>query len=68
MKVMVNGDPVDLPDGATVRNVIELFTEARGERGLAVALNAEVVHRGAWDVTRLADEDRVEVLSAIGGG
>ncbi|MGH2754631.1 MAG: sulfur carrier protein ThiS [Actinomycetota bacterium] len=68
MKIVVNGDPVDLPEGATVRNVVELFRDARDGRGLAVALNAEVVHRGAWDATPLADDDRVEVLSAIGGG
>jgi sulfur carrier protein len=68
MKVVVNGDVVDVPEGATVRSVVEMLTGRPGGKGMAVALNAVVVHRGAWDETTLSEEDQVEVLSAIGGG
>jgi sulfur carrier protein len=68
MKIVVNGDDVEVPDGATVRSVVEMMTETRGRKGIAVALNAVVVNRGAWDETTLSEEDQVEVLSAIGGG
>ena len=37
-------------------------------RGIAVALNGEVVPRSAWDVTDLRPGDRVEVLTAAQGG
>ena len=37
-------------------------------RGVAVAVDAEVVPRGAWTVTELHDGARVEVLRAIQGG
>ena len=68
MKIVVNGDAVDVPGGATVLTVVEMMTEAHGQKGIAVALNAVVVHRGAWGETTLSEEDQVEVLSAIGGG
>jgi sulfur carrier protein len=68
VRIILNGDVVDVPEGATVRSVVEMMTERPNSRGVAVAINAEVVHRGAWDETRLSEEDQVEVLSAIGGG
>jgi sulfur carrier protein len=37
-------------------------------RGIAVAVNGEVVPRTAWAGTPLRDGDRVEVLSATQGG
>jgi len=37
-------------------------------RGVAVAVDAEVVPRGQWDTHKLDDGARVEVLRAIQGG
>ena len=68
MKITLNGDAVEVPEGATVRSVVEMMTERPSAKGVAVAVNAEVVHRTAWDATTLSAEDQVEVLSAIGGG
>lgn len=66
MTVWVNGAPRDLGSGATLEAlVLEL---APWQKGVAVALNGEVVPRGAWAGTPLAPDDRVEVLSAVQGG
>jgi sulfur carrier protein len=37
-------------------------------RGVAVAVNGEVVPRSAWETTGLHPGDRVEVLTAAQGG
>jgi sulfur carrier protein len=66
MKVIVNGDPFELADGATAAVAIRLLTSAAS--GIAVAVNGEVVRRSAWDSTVLADGDQVEVLTAVQGG
>lgn len=66
MKVIVNGQARDLPDGSTVASVVAEVTEAAA--GVAVALNDEVVRRGAWDATAVRDADRLEVLTAVQGG
>ena len=68
MKITLNGDAIDVPADATVRSVVEMMTERSNAKGVAVAVNAEVVHRGEWDQRTLSEEDQVEVLSAIGGG
>ncbi|HEX2314772.1 MAG TPA: sulfur carrier protein ThiS [Thermomonospora sp.] len=66
MKVTVNGQARELPEGTTVAAVVASVTEAT--TGVAVAVNDEVVSRGAWADTPVRDLDRVEVLTAVQGG
>jgi sulfur carrier protein len=73
MNVTVNGERRELPAGATLASVVELLAGGHGlppaaPRGVAVALDNEVVPRGAWPSTHLSEGARVEVLSAIQGG
>jgi sulfur carrier protein len=66
VKVWVNGTPRDLGSGATIEAVV--LEIAPWQKGVAVALNGQVVPRSAWAGTPLAPDDRVEVLSAVQGG
>jgi len=68
MRVELNGEPVSLQEGATVRAAIEASGAASPERGVAVAVDGEVVPRSEWDGTRLEEGQSVEVLAAIQGG
>ena len=68
MRLEVNGESVTLPEGSTVRSAIEAAGAASTERGVAVAVDGEVVPRSEWDATQLADGQKVEVLAAIQGG
>ncbi|MEW6474908.1 MAG: sulfur carrier protein ThiS [Actinomycetota bacterium] len=67
MNLSVNGAPAPLPSPATVAALVAALTD-RPARGIAVALNGEVVPRSAWDATDLHPGDRVEVLTAAQGG
>ncbi len=67
MKVVVNGEVRDLDAGVSLAEVVS-ETGARGPRGVAVAVNGEVVPKSAWPTVFLSEDDRVEVLAAIGGG
>jgi sulfur carrier protein len=67
VKVVVNGAETQLDDGATVAVLVDTL-DVPGGRGVAVAVDAEVVPRGEWEARTLADGDRVEVLRAIQGG
>ena len=68
MTVVVNGQPRQVADGATVADLVaEHGPAAAGER-VAVAVNGEVVPRSAWLATPVADGDRVELLAAMQGG
>lgn len=68
MNVTVNGEPRRLPTGATVASVVELLSDSPDARGLAVALDEEIVTRAAWAHTMLHEGARVEVVAAIQGG
>ena len=65
--IVVNGEPRER-DGATiVELLVDLGVEERA-RGVAVAVNGEIVPRADWAERRVAAGDRVEALSAMQGG
>ncbi|MGI8714707.1 MAG: sulfur carrier protein ThiS [Solirubrobacteraceae bacterium] len=68
MNVTVNGEPRRLPAGATVASVVELLSDSPGARGVAVAIDGEVVIRSRWPDTALREGALVEVVAAIQGG
>ncbi len=66
MTILVNGEPHELGQGSTVADVVTLL--GRAPKGLAIAVNEEVVPRACWPATTLHEHDRVEVLAAAAGG
>jgi thiazole synthase len=72
MRIELNGHPHDLPADATLADaVLAAGVEREADqkpRGIAVALDGEVVPRGEWSETPLAEGHKVEVLAAIQGG
>jgi sulfur carrier protein len=68
VRVLLNGREADIEPGATVRSVLAALDVPDDARGVAVAVDAEVVPRGAWDACELGEGARVEVLHAVQGG
>jgi sulfur carrier protein len=69
MLVIVNGEDRELPAGSTVASVVAGLSGAPSEgRGVAVAVEGEVVPRGAWSRVELAEGAHVEVVAAVQGG
>ena len=68
MKVLLNGSERDLGEGATVDDAVSASGAPDSRRGVAVAVDGEVVPRGEWERTELRDGQRVEVLQAVQGG
>jgi sulfur carrier protein len=68
MNVILNGEARDLPDGASVSDAVEATGAPPEGRGVAVAVDGEVVPRGQWSATNLNEGQRVEVLQAVQGG
>jgi sulfur carrier protein len=66
MRVTINGTARGIPGEATVADLVTELTPHR--RGVAVAVNGEVVPRAGWDGAPLRDGDRVEILTAAQGG
>ncbi|TBU75163.1 sulfur carrier protein ThiS [Phytopseudomonas daroniae] len=66
MHIQLNGEPLELPEGASVADLIERL-ELAGRR-VAVERNLDIVPRSQYASTALAEGDRLEVVHAIGGG
>ena len=67
MNIVANGVRVDLP--REVRTVEDYLGRADllGKR-LAVERNGEIVPRSRYSATELVDDDRLEIVVAVGGG
>jgi thiazole synthase len=68
MNIELNGERVELADGATVVEAIEASGAAADRRGVAVAVDGEVLPRSEWEETALSEGQRIEVLAALQGG
>ena len=68
MIVELNGETEQLPDGATVADAVKAVGVNGETRGVAVAVDGEVVRRADWVTTPLADRQAVEVVRAVQGG
>ena len=64
--VTVNGDRRELSPGTTLADLITQLTATA--RGIAAAVDGEVVPRRAWPDTPLADGSVVEIVTAVQGG
>ena len=63
--ITINGEPREVT--GTIDDVLDaLGVEVR--RGMAVAVDAEVVPKSAWATTQVADGARVEIVTAVQGG
>jgi sulfur carrier protein len=65
--VTLNGEQRELHEPATVEAAV-LATGAPDGRGVAVAVDGEVVPRGEGATTQVREGQQVEVLHAVQGG
>jgi sulfur carrier protein len=66
VRAFVNGELRELSAGATVADVVAQLCAS--DRGVAVAVEREVVPRSAWRATPIAEGDHVEIVTAAAGG
>ncbi len=66
MKVYVNGDEVEVAEGATVDDLLGQL--GLGARWVLVERNGVPVPRGQTATTALAAADRLELVRAVAGG
>lgn len=64
MEIKLNGQTQQVESGTTVADVVADLPQ----RGVAVAVNSEVIPRQAQPQTTLAQGDIVEVVTAVQGG
>jgi len=68
MIIELNGRRAELPKGATVADAVKEVGVDGESRGVAVAVDGEVVRRMEWEKTELKTDQAVEVVRAVQGG
>lgn len=66
MKVRLNGQERDLPEGATLGDLVR--TLGLEPSRIAVERNGQVVPKARYDAEVLSEGDRLEIVHFVGGG
>jgi len=66
MKITLNGELKECPDGITVEKLLDLYKIDKNRT--AVELNLHVVHRKEHSSRVLKEADVLEVITFVGGG
>lgn len=66
MNIQVNGEAKDVPEGTTVRRLVELLGLTDGP--VAVEKNGEIVRRAQHVTEGIAEGDVIEIVHFVGGG
>jgi sulfur carrier protein len=64
--ITLNGSRHQIADGTTLDQLVAVLSLP--ERGVALAMNSEVVPRSVWARTRVLPDARVDVVTAAQGG
>ena len=66
MKIILNGDSKECPQGTTIEKLLELYKIDKNRA--AVELNLQIVPRKDHSARTLNDADVLEVVTFVGGG
>lgn len=66
MKIVVNGEPRDVPGGMDLEELMRHL--AMPTERVAVELNLDVIPKAKWPETPVREEDKVEIIHFVGGG
>ena len=68
MRVIVNGENMEVPESTTISALLLQFGIDPSRKGLAVAVDGEIVPRELWPETRLEEGCGIDVVHAVRGG
>jgi sulfur carrier protein len=66
MRITVNGEARQVPDGTTVARLLDELAVPR--RATAIEVNRELVPRSLQAGRALAEGDAIEIVTLVGGG
>ena len=66
MKIVLNGDPYDVPGPVTIAGLLERLDI--DSRRVAVERNLVVLKRALFETTEVSDGDQIEIVNFVGGG
>ena len=66
MKIIVNGEKISLPQNSNIEDLI-LHLGYQNQR-IAIEINESIIPKSRYSLALLKELDKIEVISAVGGG
>ena len=66
MKIIVNGEKISLPQNSNIEDLI-LHLGYQNQR-IAIEINESIIPKSSYSSALLKELDKIEVISAVGGG
>lgn len=66
MRVQVNGEQKEVPNGIDLRSLLEFLSLP--QQRIAVELDRQVIRKVDWPSTQVEEGSRVEIVHFVGGG
>lgn len=67
MNILVNNKPHPLPSTSTLQGALASLNIPL-QKGIAIAVNDEVIPKGQWETFTLKEADKVTIIRATQGG
>ena len=66
MRVIINGETKDVPEGLNLRSLLEHLSLPH--QRIAVEVDQQVIRKADWDQTLVSAGTRIEIVHFVGGG
>ena len=66
MIINLNNNPVTISKGTSLQQILEEY--GISSKGIAVAINNQIVSRGSWSDILLKENDQLTIIKATQGG
>ena len=66
MKIIVNGEKIELPQQSNIEDLV-VFLGYQKQR-VAIEINELIIPKSSHSSYLLKDQDKVEIINAVGGG
>jgi sulfur carrier protein len=67
VRIQINGEQREFPESSLSLNQL-IDTLSLPPQRIAVEVNKTIVRRSDWEMTKLKDGDRIEIVHFVGGG
>jgi sulfur carrier protein len=68
MNIKLNGELKDVDENSSLDELIQYYLNGKEPKGIAAALNDNIVPKAKWAATQLNENDLVEIVHAVQGG
>ncbi|MEC7595636.1 MAG: sulfur carrier protein ThiS [Pseudomonadota bacterium] len=66
MKIIVNGEKILLPNNSNIEDLI-LHLGYQNQR-IAIEINESIIPKSSYSITPFKELDKIEIITAVGGG